>query len=139
MGSNLQVATEEKLQLRPSWAFFVSAYLSNGGNATNAYSIAYPNATLETSRRNGSKLLTKTDIRKGINEKMDEMWITDEYIVASLYRISKMEGHRSPYAAAKALEILARIKGMFNQSGSTKGFDPNFLQYSPMVRKSKQT
>ena len=42
-------------------------------NATRAYQVAYPKASYETAKRNGSLLLTHTDLKSFIDAKLDEI------------------------------------------------------------------
>ena len=57
-----EYAPREGKGLKLQWLNFISAYIKNGGNATEAYLIAYPAVNRETARRNGSRLLSHADI-----------------------------------------------------------------------------
>jgi phage terminase small subunit len=53
-------------------------------NATDAYQAAYPKASRETARRNGSDLLTKTDISAEIQRRVDELTMGGQEVLARL-------------------------------------------------------
>ena len=53
--------------MKARWRMFADGWLKSW-NATDAYSLAYPNCTRETARRNGHKLLSNTDILAYIRE-----------------------------------------------------------------------
>jgi phage terminase small subunit len=64
--------SEEVKPLSKKHSVFVDEYLKCF-NATEAYSRVYPKATRETARRNGSKLLTNTDISAAIQSRLTEV------------------------------------------------------------------
>lgn len=100
--------------LKLQWLNFITAYIKNGGNATEAYSVAYPGASKETARRNGSRLLTQTDILGEIRNRYDSQTVTDDWIIATAqkYALAGLETPKMALAGAKALEMIARSKGM---------------------------
>lgn len=100
--------------LKIQWLSFISEYIKNGGNATKAYGVAYPDASSETARRNGSKLLTHTDILEEIQCRYDLQTITDAWIIvtAKKYALEGLKNPKMALAGVKALEMIARSKGM---------------------------
>lgn len=100
--------------LKLQWLKFISEYIKNGGNATEAYSLAYPEASRETARRNGSRLLTQTDILEEIRNRYDSQTVTDDWVIATAkkYALAGLEAPKMALAGAKALEMIARSKGM---------------------------
>ena len=60
-------------------------YLSNGNNATKAYSKVYPNAKYVTARSNGAKLLAKTNIKEALSDYFNSMWSEKEKDIGKIY------------------------------------------------------
>ncbi len=100
--------------LKLQWLNFIKEYIKNGGNATEAYSFAYPGASKESSRRNGSRLLSQADIIGEIRNRFDEQTATDAWIIATAMKYAKagLENPKVALAGVKALEMIARSKGM---------------------------
>ena len=57
---------------------FVAELVKNGGNATAAAQVAYPNATYESARTIGWENLTKLDLAKAIREEFSKQGVTLE-------------------------------------------------------------
>ncbi len=53
---------------------FIRAFLENGGNATRAYMVAFPNATYNTARTESSKLLAKPNIIEKLQSEYELLW-----------------------------------------------------------------
>ena len=104
----------EGVGLKLQWLNFIKEYIKNGGNATEAYSSAYPGASKETARRNGSRLLTQADIIGEIRSRYDEQTATDAWIIATAMKYVKagLENSKVALAGVKALEMIARSRGM---------------------------
>lgn len=60
-------------------------------NATDAYQATYPKASRETARRNGSALLTKTDIQEEIQRRLDEQKMSAKEVLARLSAIGRAD------------------------------------------------
>lgn len=69
---------------------FIEEYLSCW-NATEAYRRAYPAASTETARRNGHKLLTNTDIKKEIQQRISELAMTADEVLVRLSEQARAE------------------------------------------------
>lgn len=82
------MSDQEEKRLTPAQQHFVSEYLTSW-NATTAYATAYPRASLETARRNGHKLLTKTDILAEVKRRLAEQCMTAD---EALTRLSEQAG-----------------------------------------------
>lgn len=100
--------------LKLQWLNFISAYIKNGGNATEAYVTAYPEANRESARRNGSRLLTHADVLEEIRSRYDTQTVTDAWVIATAMKYAKagLENPKVALAGVKALEMIARSKGM---------------------------
>jgi phage terminase small subunit len=72
------------LNLKPKHRRFVDAYFRLALNATDAYADAYPKASRETARRNGSMLLTNTDIRAEIDRRFSEQVMDSSEVLKRL-------------------------------------------------------
>jgi len=71
------------MALSPKHHKFCEEYLRLW-NATDAYQAAYPKASRETARRNGSDLLTNTDIAAEIKARTDEQAMSANEVLARL-------------------------------------------------------
>lgn len=80
--------------MKIEWQIFADEYIISL-NATQSYLKAYPNATEETARTNGCKLLTNTNIRKYIDERLaskeDERIMKQDEILRILTSIARGE------------------------------------------------
>jgi len=122
--------------LKLQWINFIKEYIKNGGNATEAYMVAYPKANRETARRNGSKLLTQTDIIGEISNHYDQESATESWVISSArkYVVNGLKDPKWAYAGVKALEMIAKNKGMLTD---TKKFE--FTAENPAVFLSPYT
>lgn len=104
--------------LKLQWLKFISEYIKNSGNATEAYLTAYTGASRETARRNGSRLLTYADIIEEIKNRYDEQTVTDAWIIttAKNYVLAGLGNSKVALAGVKALEMIARSKGMLTDT-----------------------
>ena len=126
--------------LKLQWLNFISAFIKNGGNATNAYMIAYPEASRETARRNGSKLLTQTDIREEISARYDQQTVTEAWIIAKAkeYVLLGIENPKFAYAGVKALEMIAKNKGMLTDVVKQEFTAENPAVFLPVFSKEEK-
>lgn len=81
---------------------FVEEYLQCW-NATEAYSKAYPDATRETARRNGSDLLTKTDIQSAVQKRLAKKAMPADEVLARLALHAR--GDLSPFLTSDGAGI----------------------------------
>lgn len=65
---------------------FVAELVKNGGNATAAAQVAYPNATYESARTIGWENLTKLDLAKAIREEFSKQGVTLEKAVKPIVK-----------------------------------------------------
>lgn len=126
--------------LKLQWLNFITAYIKNGGNATEAYSSAYPEASKETARRNGSRLLTQADILGEIRNRYDTQTVTDAWIIATAqkYALAGLENPRMALAAVKALEMIARSKGMLTDVQKVEFTAENPAIFLPLISKESK-
>ncbi len=104
--------------LKLQWLNFISEFIKNEGNGTDAYMKAYPDATRESARRNASRLLTHADIMEEISHRYSQSCVTDAWVISNAkeYVEKGKNDHRMANAAVKALELLARSKGMLTDN-----------------------
>jgi len=103
--------------LRLAWVKFVDAYVENGGNATQAYLKAYPESSSQSARAHAPRLVAKGSIRDEINNRLETQKVTDDFIIAGLADIAvSFRATKTIMAAVKALEVLARIRGMLTDT-----------------------
>ncbi len=65
---------QSKIKLNPSQLLFVKEYVSNYGNGTKAYLLAYPGVTYDSARALSAKLLTNANIKNAIAEEYNKIW-----------------------------------------------------------------
>jgi hypothetical protein len=65
--------TKELPKISAKWLLFVDNLFLFKHNQTDAYAATYPSCTRETARRNGSALLTNTDIQAHIQARFKEL------------------------------------------------------------------
>lgn len=103
--------------LRLAWIRFIDAYLENGGNATQAYLKAYPESSSQSARAHAPRLVAKGSIRQEINNRLETQKVTDDFIIAGLADIAvSFRKDKTIMAAVKAIEVLARIKGLLTDT-----------------------
>jgi len=122
--------------LRLVWLLFIKEYVANNGNATEAYLKTHKGVSRETARRNGARLLTNADIREEINCRYDQQRATEAWIISNLMFVAKNPG-RNPMAAVKALETLARIKGMLTDTKKVEFTAENPAVFLPLFTKEE--
>ena len=76
-------------KLKPKHKHFVDAYFRLALNATDAYKDTYPKASDDTARINGSKLLTKTNIREEIDRRFTEQVMAPSEVLKRLSDMSR--------------------------------------------------
>jgi len=98
---------------------FVTAYLSNSLNATQAYHFCHPNASLSTCRSGGHKLLNNERVVEELNRIRGEVSnfnITKDDIIQSNLEIRKLAIKEKKYSdALKANELITKLMG-FNEA-----------------------
>ena len=112
-----EVARAFDVGLKIQWVRFINKYIANGGNGTQAYLSVYTDVADENvARAAASRLLANVNIREEINNKMNSQRVTENAIVIELWKIAKERKEKNIYAAVKALEILARIRGLLTDT-----------------------
>lgn len=107
----------ENSGLRLAWVKFIDEYMANGGNATQAYLKAYPESSEKAARAHAPRLVAIGSIREEINNRFETQRVTDDFIIAGLADIAvSFRTAKTIMAAVKALEVLARIKGMLTDT-----------------------
>jgi len=126
--------------LKLQWLNFISAYIKNGGNATEAYAVTYPEASRETARRNGSRLLTRADIIGEISYRYDQQTATEAWIIATAmkYATAGLENPKWAFAGVKALEMIARSKGLLTETHKVEFTSENPAVFLPVISKEEK-
>lgn len=126
--------------LKLQWLKFISEYIKNGGNATEAYLSVYVGASRETARRNGSRLLTYTDILEEIKNRYDEQTVTDAWVIAIAkdYVLAGLSNPKVSLAGVKALEMIARSKGMLTDTKKPFFTAENPAVFLPIMSKEEK-
>ena len=73
-------------KLTPKQEVFASELIKNGGNATAAAKVAYPNATYGSARTIGWENLTKLDLAKAIRAEFSKQGVTLEKAVKPIVK-----------------------------------------------------
>jgi len=79
---------EKKIELSPKHQIFVDAYFETM-NATKAYKVAYPDASMVSCAANGSKLLNNVNIREYIRLRLREKHASVDEVLAQLGEITR--------------------------------------------------
>lgn len=125
--------------LKLQWLNFISNYIKNGGNATEAYLIAYPKSSEESARRSASDLLTNPDIIGEISNRYDQQTITEAWVIANAkeYVLAGLNDSKFAYAGVKALEMIAKSKGMLTDNHKFEFTSENPAIVPPVVSSNK--
>lgn len=114
-------------KLNPNQEVFVHEYLANGFNATLAYRKAYPEASLDSCRKNATRLKNKPYIKAEISRLMDEMLgEKDEIAKKVLMKLAEVafapkdDEHFVPGHQLKAAELIQKQLGLQTQNVNAK-------------------
>lgn len=103
---------ESEEGLKQEWIKFIDEFVANGGNGTRAYMKVY-NVSEKVAGASAPRLLGNVSIRAEIDYRYVSQKVTDNGITAELWDIAtKYKGAKTIFASVKALEILAKTKGM---------------------------
>ncbi len=80
---------QAEITLKPSERAFIDKYFGCNMNATEAYSQLHPTSKRETCRSNAAKLLVKTNIRSAISNRLDELAMPKNEVLARLSDMSR--------------------------------------------------
>lgn len=130
---------KEEAGLKLQWIKFIDRYVANGGNGTRAYLDVYSDITDENVAAAGAaRLLRNVKVREEIRSKLDAQSVTEAAIVSELWRIAKERKEKSVYAAVKALEILAKIRGMLTDTKKIEFTAENPAVFLPVLSKEEK-
>ena len=112
---------------------FVQEYLSNGGNATQAYKVAYDakNTSSKTINENASRMLANSKIKARLNEYQEKTQETVLYTAEkSFNKLNELlalalcpdgeNGRMNLQAALKAEELKGRLVGLYTERVEAK-------------------
>ena len=112
---------------------FVQEYLSNGGNATQAYKVAYDaeNTSSKTINENASRMLANSKIKARLNEYQEKTQETVLYTAEkSFNKLDELlelaltpegeSGRINLQAALKAEELKGRLVGLYTEHVEAK-------------------
>lgn len=120
--------------LRPHWMKFINEYLSNGGNGTKAYSKTYPDVKDENvAGTAAARLLRNVRIRSEINSRLEAQYVTEAAIIEALWKVAvNYTDTKSVFSSVKALEVLARIRGMLTDTKKIEFTGENPAVFLPL-------
>lgn len=75
---------KKKKELSQAHKAFITEYMINGYNATQAYKKVYPKSTYEAARRSASDLLTNPDIKEAVAKEFDKKVMKREEVLSRL-------------------------------------------------------
>ncbi len=111
----------------PKQRRFILAYVSNGGNATQAALIAYNTTDYLTAKSIGCENLTKPYIRREINKLMGNVKLTIEDAIQTIKEALQAKGNKGPdwNARLKAADMTLKLadaypKGKHDSSESKR-------------------
>lgn len=121
---------------------FCQAFLSNGGNATEAYRSAYnvsPDSYPNGASRDASLMLDKPKIGQRISRLIDDAvkaeGVTPEYLIARLRsEIDADDGTRGKGARVRACELAMRWHGMIQERSSDTTVTVNIAAVAQLRR-----
>lgn len=95
--------------MRERHALFIEAFLSNGGNATEAYTKVKPNVSRRSAAVEGHKWLRKPDIQRAIEERQAELRqdarLNSETVVQNFMRTAAFDARWVMDANGKPLPV----------------------------------
>lgn len=120
--------------LRPHWMKFTNEYVSNGGNGTKAYLKAYPNVIDENvAGTAAARLLRNVRVRSEINSRLEAQYVTEAAIIDTLWKVAvNYTETKSVFSSVKALEVLARIRGMLTDTKKIEFTNENPAIFLPL-------
>lgn len=109
-------------QLKPQHQVFINEYLTNGYNMTQAYMVAYPDASYATASRNGHRLMKTQRIKDAVAQEIELRVGTKEELKRKItlklaeMAFSSKDDENYPYAAqTKALDMLNKMSGNYTE------------------------
>lgn len=141
----------EVIHLNPKQELFCQLYASDReffGNGTQSYIEAYdlPPSKYKTAVVNASKLLTKPNILKRINQLLELKGLNDEYVDKQLEMlITQNADFKAKISAIKEYNSLKRRTGSVNPEGTgntyntfiqQNNYDPNKIENKTLVDKT---
>lgn len=125
-------------QLKPAHQTFVRRYIGNGGNATQAYMKAYPNAKERSAWSSASRLVRQGKVRRAINEVMETYGVTTEKLSE---KISELLSHEANdklglHAVDRGLVHARAILGLDAEKKSHLTVDKRSMNINVDVAKS---
>ena len=83
-------------------------------------------------------MLRNVKVREEIRNKLDAQSVTEAAIISELWRIAKERKEKSVYATVKALEILAKIRGMLTDTQKVEFSADNPAVFLPVYSKDEK-
>ena len=98
---------------------FAQEVAKNMGNYTQAYIIAYPDASPETAQSNASALVKRPEVAKAIQyykeQLLKDLKITKEHVLMKVLRIQKKTENMEDFSnSLKACDMLAKMAGAYS-------------------------
>lgn len=129
--------------LRLQWIKFIDSYMKNGGNGSRAYKEAYETPDHKVSDKvatiNASRLLRKDSVVNEINYRLNAQRCTDDFVKDGLIDIAvNYRKKETLNASVRALEILAKIKGMLTDTKVAVFTGDNPAVFMPLYTKEEK-
>jgi phage terminase small subunit len=107
----------QEKKLTPKQTRFVSEYIRNKQNGTQAALAAYETDSVDVAKSIASENLTKPNIRERIDEALVSLNLTPEYTLQGFKKLA--DNSRVDMVRARALENIASIQDMYPKHGNS--------------------
>ena len=123
--SALKAPAPTGLPLRVNDLRFLNAYLSNGGNGTQAYRAVHPAVRYNTAQVQSSRLLSKPIIQQELASRIRyDGEVTKAYVESSLLKYQAWAEAKQDYVAGASICMdAARVAGLITEKREVKTVD----------------
>lgn len=120
---------------------FIDEYMVNGRNATRAYQVVYPNATLRSCQENGHRLLKKAEVKAEVEKReaeiRDKNKIKLEDLTNKLMLLYHSTHATHPATALGALKLLGEWHGVAKENEEENSTGPIDINVN-IIKKKKE-
>ena len=122
----------EQNYLQPRHKQFISEYIKADFKGGEAYMKVYPRVKIKAvAEAAASRLLRNVKVQEEIGSRLNQSGITEAMVFMELWSIAK--NHTDPYAAVRALALLAKSRGMLNPEKKRAFTDENPAIFLPIL------
>ena len=109
------------MNLKPDVLTFISEYMSNGNNATQAYLVAKPNVTIGSAKVSGHKMLTRPNVQAEIAQRierreLESTWTHQESTARTRQVMAKADQADKLDTVLKAIDTLNKTHDHYSQN-----------------------